>query len=286
MKESSHEPALLLGTHPIADSIASCLNGAGFRVLTELKGERLQEAGLVILVTEENEAVKTDWIRAIEGAVPGETLICVNTESIGLDVLQENALYPERIIGLNWTEPADTTFFLEIIANDITGTSRAAWLEELARRHWNKDPYVIRGNTGIRMRLLGALIREAFFLVQNGYANAEDIDRACRNDAGYYLPFAGNLRYMDLMGTYAYGMVMKDLNRELATDAVLPAFFSEMMEKGKWGMAEGEGFYSYRPGEADKWKALLGKFSLEIRDLIGRYNQPEEVALQLKNGSN
>ncbi|MCF0069519.1 3-hydroxyacyl-CoA dehydrogenase family protein [Dyadobacter sp. CY261] len=291
MKESgqSSEPALVLGAHPIADSIQGCLSQAGQTVLTDLNADQAADVRLAILVTEEDADLKRQWIREIEAKVSGETLIAVNTETIGLDVLQANALYPERIIGLNWTEPADTTLFLEIIANDMTDATHVAYLEEIAQTSWNKDPYVIHGNTGIRMRLLAALIREAFYLVQNGYANVEDIDRACRNDAGYYLPFAGNLRYMDLMGTYAYGMVMKDLNSELATDTKLPGFFTEMVRRGEWGMEEGgKGFYQYDDGEVERWRELMGKFSLEIRELIGKYNfgnSAEEVILQFKNGS-
>ncbi|SEJ58690.1 3-hydroxybutyryl-CoA dehydrogenase [Dyadobacter sp. SG02] len=282
MKESN-EAALLLGGHRIAAGIEKCLKQGGFSVLTDLNADPAA-VNLVILVTAEDQGIKQAWIKRIEEKVPAGTLIAVNTESIGLDILQENALHPGRIIGLNWTEPADQTYFLEMIANETTNASEVTHLEEIARTAWNKDPYVIRGNAGIRMRLLGALIREAFFLVQNGYANAEDIDRACRNDAGYYLPFAGNLRYMDLMGTYAYGMVMKDLNRELATDTMLPGFFTDMVGRGDWGMDELEGFYRYKPGEASRWRELLGKFSQEIHELIGQYNHSEEAAL--KNGSN
>lgn len=289
MKESN-EAVLLLGSHRIAAGIENCLSQAGFRVVKDLNAS-LAGMSLAILVTAEDEKEKKKWIRQIEEKVPAQTLIAVNTESIGLDVLQENAFSPERIIGLNWTEPADQTYFLEIIANEATNASetaasRVAYLEEMARTCWNKDPYVIRGNAGIRSHLLGALIREAFYLVQNGYANIEDVDRACRNDAGYYLPFAGNLRYMDLMGTYAYGMVMKDLNRELATDTTLPGFFVNMLERGESGMEENGGFYNYKPAEAGKWRKLFDKFSGEIHQLIGKYNQAEEAVVPLKNGSN
>ncbi|SDF88921.1 3-hydroxybutyryl-CoA dehydrogenase [Dyadobacter soli] len=284
MKESN-EAALLLGGHRIAAGIEKCLNRAGFRVATDLNAP-LGELRLAILVTEEDQDVKKSWISGIEEKVSADTLIAVNTESIGLDILQENALYPGRIIGLNWTEPADQTFFLEIIANDTTNASAADYLEEIAKTCWNKDPYVIRANTGIRMRLRGALIREAFFLVQNGYANVEDIDRACRNDAGYYLPFAGNLRYMDLMGTYAYGMVMKDLNRELAKDTELPAFFTDIVKKGGRRMEEGGGFYQYAEGESEKWERLLAKFSMEIHELMEKYNHSEEAVVPFRNGSN
>ena len=287
MKQSgqSNQPVLLLGTHPIAGSIANCLVQGGWTVLDDLDGALPEDIRMAILVTEEDSDTKMHLIREAEECVPVETLICINTETIGLDTLQEHALHPGRIISLNWTEPADSTFFLEIIANDVTHPSHAGYIADIARATWNKDPYVIHGNTGIRMRLMGALIREALFLVGNGYANVEDVDRACRNDAGYYLPFAGNLRYMDLMGTYAYGMVMKELNRELARDTELPLFFKEMIVNKEWGMDAGKGFYSYAPGEAAKWRDLSGKFSHEISELITKYHHAEEAVLNLRNGA-
>src|SRR5690606_22811349 len=95
----------------------------------------------------------------------------------------------------------------------------------------------------IRSRLLAALVREAFYLIENGYVGVEDIDRACRNDAGYYLPFAGNCRYMDLMGTWAYGTVMADLNPELSNASHLPDFFNQILAERGTGLANVKVFF-------------------------------------------
>jgi len=115
------------------------------------------------------------------------------------------------------------------------------------------------------------MVREAFYLVQNRYASIEDIDRACRNDAGYYLPFAGNFRYMDLMGTYAYGLVMKDLNKELSTESIIPEFFKKIMEEGGKGMENKNGFYQYNEEEVKKWNKLFNSFSYKIKRIIEKY---------------
>src|SRR5690606_30244795 len=99
----------------------------------------------------------------------------------------------------------------------------------------------------------------AFYLVENGYASMESIDRACRNDAGYYLPFAGNFRYMDLMGTYAYGVVMKDLNPELSKATVVPDSV----------VAD---FQSYAADHPEHWEKIVRTVSEEIRELILKYS--------------
>lgn len=225
--------------------------------------------GLAIVVTEEDLCIKKDAIRQLEQLLAPEAIITVTTESIGLDAIQEEVLHPERIIGVNWTEPAHTTQFLEVITNASVNEAVVSQVLSLAAS-WGKDPYVTE-NVGVRSRLMSAMVREAFYLVENGFASIEDIDRACRNDAGYYLPFAGNCRYMDLMGTYAYGMVMKDLNPDLSKDQKLPEFFTDIIKEGGLGMLNGKGLYDYTPSEVKQWQKIFKEFSYQIEAIIKKY---------------
>lgn len=232
---------------------------------------RVRPVQLAFIVNEECLDKKRQMLHHLEAILPADAIVAVNTESIELSDIQKGSRYPERIVGMNWVSPVYDTLFLEMIGNTVTDAALLEVLSGLAGDRWGKDPHVVKGETGIRMPLMAALIREAFFLVENGYASTEDIDRACRNDAGYYLPFAGNLRYMDLMGTYAYGRVMKELNSELSVDTQLPERFLNLARKGATGMEAGEGFYTYQQGEAGKWDQLLRKFSYEIKELFDLY---------------
>lgn len=260
----------------INENIADCNRYEGNVINTDrlqyiTSAAEANEAELAIIITEEELAIKRQWISELEAALSAKTIIAFNTESFLLQELQQDAEYPARIIGLNWCHPAHTTAFLEIIVNNSTPAFIAEQLETTARNCWQKDPYIVTAGYSVRARMMAALTREAFYLVENGYASVEDIDRACRNDAGYYLPFAGNCRYMDLMGTYAYGLVMKDLNRELSKQDQLPAFFTSLMEAGKTGMETGAGFYNYTETEQKDWEEKLRKFSFEIKEIISKY---------------
>lgn len=237
---------------------------------------------LAIGITNESLSEKRSTIEKLEKNLSSKSVIAINTEVIPLSVLQQGCLHPQRIIGLNWVEPAHTTYFLEIISNEVNDQELVKNLEHHAGEFWGKDPYIISSDTGIRAKLISGMAREAFYLVENGYASIEDIDRACRNDAGYYLPFAGNFRYMDLMGTYAYGLVMKDLNRELSNESEIPGFFKKIMEEGGKGMENGNGFYNYDGEEVKKWHQLFNTFSYKIRNIVGKYpfNYVAEKELQ------
>ena len=296
---------VILGDGQLACSIAVCLSRAGHSVT--IKAENCEKAlntikkywadpsesygnwqekkipivvkdlslenefGIGIIITSEKLKPKKASLRALEKFISADSVIAVNTETIPLSILQQDSNNPGRIVGVNWVEPAHTTYFLELISNKITKKSKVQELFDLAKSSWAKDPYIIFGERGIRAKLISVLAREAFYLVENGYASVEDIDRACRNDAGYYLPFAGNFRYMDLMGTYAYGLVMKDLNRELSKEMQLPDFFKKIIENDGLGMQNLNGFYEYSQDEVKEWHELFNEFSYQIRDLIKKY---------------
>ncbi|WP_341836590.1 3-hydroxyacyl-CoA dehydrogenase NAD-binding domain-containing protein [Chitinophaga pollutisoli] len=298
------KPLLVSGTGPLAAGITVCLLQAGHPVThctanPESDGnliDRLRKAeakhgrpdleaqspilgGLpenpdgfaaAIIAAPECADTKKNRIAELEAFLPPDAIIAVNTESIALSRLQEGARHPGRIIGANWADPAHTTLFLEMIVNTACKEASAHAFRDMAIG-WGKDPYVVPGDEGIRSRMMSAMAREAFFLVSNGYASVEDIDRACRNDAGYYLPFAGNFRYMDLMGPYAYGLVMEDLNPGLDRSEGPPAWMEQLLHQGNTGMDAGKGFYEYGEGEAEKWASVFSRFSYRIRQLMHRY---------------
>lgn len=235
---------------------------------TELNAKEDYNAAIVI--TPENLTDKKIIIEELEKVLPVNSIIAINTESIFLSDIQKVAKNPARIIGVNWVEPAHTTYFLEIIYDVITPEELVNDFYSMAKE-WKKDPYAVKKGFSIRGRMMSALIREAFYLVENGYISFEDVDRACRNDAGYYLSFAGNFRYMDLMGTYIYGLVMKDMNPDLSKDRHIPQFFTDIISKGGQGMENNIGIYKYKADTAKKWKQLSRTFSYQIQHVIEKY---------------
>lgn len=247
----------------------------------------LADCAIVVALTPEKMEEKAALLRKIEKVVDQDTLIALNSESIPLDQLQEQMQFPSRLLGLNWTYPAHQTLFAEVIANQQTDTEMTENLMTLVRETWDKDPYLLKGGMGIRSRLMAAMAREAFFLVDQGYVEVADIDRACRNDPGYYLPFAGNCRYMDLMGTFIYGIVMEDLNPELSRASEIPDQFNSLMEVGLDQGRASQGFYSHTVDENEKLELSFLEFSREMRSLMDRYpfpkeDYPEEVGVTAK----
>src|SRR5699024_3277982 len=103
---------------------------------------------LVLIITDENLKEKSVCIRQAEKHISSNTIIAVNTESFPLEVIQESSNFPERIIGVNWSEPAHTTKFMELIVNGKTDERQVDRLFYIAKKEWQKDPYVVSGGKG------------------------------------------------------------------------------------------------------------------------------------------
>jgi len=245
----------------------------------------LKDCSLVIECTIENIDIKRSVYDKIEGVISPGALLTSNTSAIPISMLQKQTKYPERFFGLHWTEPSHTTRFLEIICGDLSDVSKAEYLYNLSHQ-WGKEPILVRKDIRgfITNRLMYAMYREAFYLVENGYASIEDVDRSCRNNAGYFMTLVGVFRWMDLTGVPAYHTVMKDLFPTLNNDTTVPRLIDDIVRKGGRGIANAQGFYEYTEEEARLWEETFKEFNYEIRKLALKY--PADVVKKKLERSN
>lgn len=232
----------------------------------------LRDCGLVIESIFEDLGEKREVLRRIEDAVAPSALIGSNTSALPVTQLQRGARHPARILGIHWGEPAHILRFLEVICGDQTDPQNAQKVLHLASR-WNKEPTLVRRDVRgfITNRIMYAMMREAFYLVENGYATVEDVDRSVRNDMGYWITMAGPFRYMDLTGIPAYAAVMRDLLPDLCCSTSTPKLMEEVVASGARGISNAKGFYRYTPAEAKRWEKRFLDFSYEIRALALKY---------------
>lgn len=232
----------------------------------------LSVCAIVIESIIENLAAKQDTYRAVEKVVARRTIIGSNTSAIPVSTLQRDAMHPDRFVGIHWDEPAHITRFMEIIAGERTSKKSAQQVMALAK-YWGKEPSLVRRDVRgfITNRVSYAMFREACSLVDSGVATVEDVDRSLRNDVGWWIPFAGPFRYMDLMGVEGYYKVMKDLLPELSASPRIPPLMRKVVESGGRGISSGRGFYKYTPSQAKRWEKLFMKFNYDMRRLAMRY---------------
>jgi len=161
-----------------------------FTVSSKFDGSRTQRLSFEFTV--ESFSIKRRVIKELKRSCLLARWIGSNTSSIPITELQKNARHPERVLGLHWAEPATATRFMEIVCGNQTSLAFARRAERLARG-WGKEPSLIRRDIRgfITNRIMYSMLREAFHLVDSGYATVADVDRSMRNDLGYWITFAG-----------------------------------------------------------------------------------------------
>lgn len=238
--------------------------------------QQLKGCALVIECTIENIDIKKSVYGKIESVIDQNALLASNTSAIPISILQKQTSYPARFFGLHWAEPSHTTRFLEVICGNESDITRGEYLYELSHL-WGKEPTLVRKDIRgfITNRIMYAMYREAIWLVEQGFATVEDVDRACRNNAGYWMTLVGVFRWMDLTGVPAYHTVMKDLFPTLNNGTTVPKLIDDIVKSGGKGVANAHGFHAYTPEEAKLWEETFTEFSYDIRKLALKY--PEDV---------
>ncbi|SHM74368.1 3-hydroxybutyryl-CoA dehydrogenase [Cyclobacterium lianum] len=239
----------------------------------------LKDCQLVIESVKEDKNLKAEVFRQLDGILDKEAFITTNTSAIPISVLQQHVSNPGRFFGLHWMEPAYTTRFLELICGEKSDLNKARFLYDLGEL-WQKETVLVKKDLPgfIANRLMYAMYREAMHLVDGEYASVEDVDKACRNVAGYFLPMMGVFRWMDFTGIGSYREVMKDLFPTLNNDTSPGRVINDIVDAGGRGIFNGHGFYEYSPEEREIWQELYNEFSYEIRELTLKY--PADIIQQ------
>ena len=252
----NEHPEEVVKRHTITDDVTKM---AGHEVVIESIIENVDE--------------KKSVYQKLETVLSPTAIIGSNTSAIPVTVLQSGLQHPERVLGIHWAEPAHITRFMEVICGKDSQLEYAYKMVELAES-WGKEPSLLKKDIRgfITNRIMYAMLREAFYLVENGYATMEDVDRSLRNDLGYWITFAGPFRFMDLTGIPAYLTVMKDLFPELSNATEAPAFMEDLVSAGAKGVSNAQGFYSYTPESAERWEEKFIEFSYDVRKLAKKYS--------------
>lgn len=253
---------------------AETIDGWRDRLRLAASIERLAPCRFVIETVAEDLAAKREVYDALERCLARSAVIASNTSAIPITALQEGRKYSRRFVGMHWGEPAEILRYLEIVPGEHTSRKAVTAAEQLGLS-CGKDPTVLRFDIPgfISNRLMYAMIREAFHLVETGVASIETVDRSFRNDIGWWAALAGPFRWMDLTGIPAYAAVMETLLPALSNRTDVPDLMRRKVRQRAQGVANAKGFYSYRDGEAARWSKEWVEFTYDMRELLDRHSR-------------
>ncbi len=228
----------------------------------------------IVETVKEDLALKRQIYDELEDAVSLRAVISSNTSSIPITILQHGRKRPGRFVGAHWGEPVQVMRYLEITPGKQTAP-RAVRMAKQIGEACGKEPTVLKQDIRgfLSNRMMYAMMREAFHLVEQGVADLADVDRSFRNDIGWWATLAGPFRWMDLTGIPAYGAVMKDLFPQLCNSEEVPKLMKEALARGAEGVSNRKGFYKYDKATAEEWERAWVDFTYDLRKLVEKYEK-------------
>ena len=201
-----------------------------------------QGADLVIEAVPEDMGLKQRVLSDLAAHVGPRSLLASNTSSLSITELAAGIPGAERVIGMHFFNPVHIMALVEVVRGDRT-TEPVVEMAVGFVEAIGKEPIVVNDSPGFASSRLGvALGLEAIRMLEEGVADARDIDRAM--ELGYRHPM-GPLRLTDLVGLDVRLRIARYLHRELGEHFRPPELLESMVEEGKLGRKTGKGFYTW-----------------------------------------
>lgn len=203
----------------------------------------LKLAPLVIEAATENEPLKIKILQQLDSMLPASTIVATNTSSISITKLAAATQRADRFIGMHFFNPVPMMALVEIIRGLQTSDATHHAVKALSER-LGKSPITVKNAPGFVVnRILVPMINEAFFVLAEGTASAEDIDAGMK--LGCNQPI-GPLALADMIGLDVCLAVMNVYMDEFNDSKYRPCpLLKEMVAAGWLGRKTGRGVYTY-----------------------------------------
>ena len=212
-------------------------------IKTSTDYDDLKVAQLVIEAATENYDLKVKILKQLDETLPADTLVATNTSSISITKLGAVTKRADKFIGMHFFNPVPMMALVEIIrglqTSDATHDTVKALSEKLG-----KSPITVKNAPGFVVnRILVPMINEAFYVLSEGTATAEDIDAGMK--LGCNQPI-GPLALADMIGLDVCLAVMEVYLEEFGDSKYRPCYLlREMVAAGRLGRKTGQGVYTY-----------------------------------------
>ena len=180
----------------------------------------------------------------LDRIAPPHAILATNSSAIVSSKIADATNRPEKVINLHFFNPALVMKLVEVVQGPHVSEETVKISMDLCERLKKVAVHVKKEVKGFLLnRILLAIMKEAFWMLDMDIASIEDIDKACVFGAGHPMgPFTLNdLTGIDLM----YTMDMETF-RESGEPADLPSpSVVERYVKGHYGQKTGKGWYDY-----------------------------------------
>lgn len=201
-----------------------------------------QKSDLVIEAIWENKEAKLLLFNELNNYFDKETIFASNTSSIPITELAASGR-PDRFLGIHFMNPVPKMKLVEIIEGNLTDKDITGSIRSLIT-DIQKIPVTVSDYPGfVANRILIPMINEAIFVLYEGIASAEEIDKVMKFGMNHPM---GPLALADYIGLDVCLSIMEVLYNGFNDSKYRPCpLLKKMVAANKLGRKTNEGFFKY-----------------------------------------
>ena len=220
---------------------------ANIKTSTELSAAA--ESDLVVEAATENEEIKLNIFKDLDGHCKSEAILASNTSSIPITKIAAVTSRPAQVIGMHFMNPVPIMKLVEVINGKETSAETTKTVMDTAV-DLGKIPVEVNDFPGfVANRILMPMINEAILALEEGVSGVMEIDTVMKIGMAHPM---GPLHLADFIGLDVCLSIMEVMEEGFDNKKYSPSsLLVDMVKNGTLGVKSGEGFYKYERGSKE-----------------------------------
>jgi len=204
--------------------------------------EAARQADLVIEAVPEEMESKIEIFTLLDKICRPGTILASNTSSLSVTEIASVTYRAKKCVGMHFFNPVHKMKLLEVVRALETDDETLAAAADLGKR-MGKEVVVVREAPGFITSRINAMIgNEAFYMLQEGIASAEDIDKALKLGLNHPM---GPFELVDLVGLDTRLHILEYLHKTLGEKFRPCPLLAQYVKAGRLGRKSGRGVFEY-----------------------------------------
>lgn len=218
----------------------------GVEAVATLADVHWSDVALVVECIPENLPAKQQLFTELVSHAPKTTVLTSNSSSFPISRIAQGLETQVRMLGLHFFMPAHLVPLVEVVLGPQSNPTQAERLCSFMRGCGSVPVLVRKDKPGfLANRLQHALAREAFAMIDEGVATAEDVDAAVRFGFGFRYLAAGPVLQRDHAGLDVHCAAAATMYPSFSNANEPARVLQDHVKAGRLGMKTGAGFYEW-----------------------------------------
>lgn len=199
-------------------------------------------ADLVIEAVPEELQLKQEVFAVLDKHAEPTALLATNTSALSVTAIAAATDSPERVVGLHFFNPVHRMQLVEVVVGLQTAEATVTRAKAICEQA-GKTPIAVTDRAGFAASRINCLIgNEAFYMLMEGVASAEDIDAALRLGLNHPM---GPFELVDLVGLDTRLRALERMHQSHGERFRPCPLMVSFVEAGRFGRKSGHGVYRY-----------------------------------------